>query len=85
MLLKIIEILLFIFFVGLVTYRMFKYKFKKLNVENIGLIFLAGLMVKVSEVQKNWFYLLLALDAVLLIILLAGLVKERKQKGSISK
>lgn len=80
MLLKTIEILLFFVFISLVTFRMFKYKFQKLNIENIGLLLLAGLMVLISDAQNNWFYLLLAIDAVLLIILPVGIIKVRQQK-----
>lgn len=78
--LTILGVVFFILVIGLVIFRMFKYKFKKLNRENIGLVFLAGLVLKISDIQIVWFYILLTVDVVLIVILIIGMLKLNQSK-----
>jgi hypothetical protein len=78
MILTTVEILLYFIFVGFVTYRILRYRYRKFNLENIGLLVLAGIMVKISEIPPLGSYLLLALDFAVFVILLAGMIRQKK-------
>jgi tellurite resistance protein TehA-like permease len=77
--LTIICLLMFIFIIGLVIFRIFKYKFLKINRENIGLIIISGLLLTISDIQNVWYYPLLGMDVLLLVIFIGGVVKRSRQ------
>ncbi|MBB6733334.1 hypothetical protein [Cohnella zeiphila] len=73
--------LLYIFIVGIVIYRLFKYKFSKYNRENIGFLITSGILLKVVKVQEVWLYSLAGLNVVLLAVIVGGLMKSSKNSG----
>lgn len=73
----IFGVLLYIVIIGIVILRIFKYKFQKLNKENIGLVVISGILLKLINIQETWFYFLLVVNIVLFVILIGGIIKSK--------
>lgn len=73
----IFGVLLYIVIIGIFILRIFKYKFQKLNKENIGLVVISGILLKLINIQETWFYFLLVVNIVLFVILIGGIIKSK--------
>ncbi|REK75554.1 hypothetical protein DX130_00205 [Paenibacillus paeoniae] len=63
----------------LVIFRMIKYKFIKLNKENLGLIIIMGVLVHLIKLRSDilifpWYYLLLGLVILLFCVVIIGML-----------
>lgn len=76
LLLTIIYIII-VFIILLLTFRLFKDKFKKYNKENIGLIVSASILIFIGDLSTVWFYTFLTIVLVLLIIFIVGIIRNR--------
>jgi len=66
-----------VFIILLLTFRLFKYKFKKHNKENIGLIVSAFILIFIGDLSSVWFYIFLSIVLVLLVVFIVGTLRNR--------
>ena len=68
-----------VFIFSIVIFRIIKYKFNKLNKENIGLLVIAVLIAITCKTPAIFYYFAIALDVILLLIIVAGMVAKTKK------
>lgn len=76
MLLTILGALMVVFIFGIVTFRIIKYKFNKLNKENTGLLVSAVLIATICETPAHLYYFIAFVAVILLLIIIAGMVAK---------
>ncbi|MNO34529.1 hypothetical protein D3C76_245660 [compost metagenome] len=73
--LTILGVVLSLFIVALVIFRLFKYRFKRFNRENLGLVIIAGIVVLITDIPSFWNFVLIILIAFVLLVLCIGMKK----------